>query len=61
VGFVGFVGSPVKVGVMENGVEVLPVALAVPFGAADEPGGRAERDLELEDGEKRKEQSRERG
>jgi hypothetical protein len=54
---VGFV----KIGVMKNGVEVLPAALAVPFGAADEPGGRAERDLELEDGEKRKEQSRERG
>jgi hypothetical protein len=45
---------------------VLPVALAVPFGAADEPEGRAEdrgRELGLEDMERKRksrEQSRKR-
>jgi hypothetical protein len=61
---VGFVGSPVKVGMMlkcEEVLLVLPVAQAVLFAADVEPGGRAERERELEDMErrrKRKEQRR---
>jgi hypothetical protein len=52
VGFVRFAGS-VKIGVILNGVEVLPVAVAVLFAADIELGGRAERDLELEAMERR--------
>jgi hypothetical protein len=50
---VGFVG-PVQVGMILNGVEVLPVPLTVLFAADFEPGARAEdRDCELEDMERR--------
>jgi hypothetical protein len=52
----------VKIGVMENSVEVLPVAVAVLFAADIELGGRAERDLELEAMERRgKSRKRRRG